>query len=94
MALDEPLSQADAKKLVRKIVSSGVVGYSKHALGEMKKDGFGELEATAVLRAGLIKMPAEFEHGEWRYRVETRNFAVVVAFESETVLVVVTAWRY
>ena len=37
--------------------------------------------------------PAEWEHGSWRYRVHTQRIWVVVAFRSETRLVIVTAWR-
>ena len=45
-----------------------------------------------VLRGGWVE-PAELEAATWRYRVATQRIVVVAAFRSETMLVVVTAWR-
>ena len=38
--------------------------------------------------------PGERESGSWRYPVRTSRITVVVAFRSESVFVVVTAWRH
>lgn len=92
--LNEPLSAGAAKKLVLEILANGAVTYSRHAREEMADDDLAELDVTNVLRAGRMKMPAEFEHGSWRYRIETASMAVVIAFDSETHVIVVTAWRY
>jgi hypothetical protein len=46
-----------------------------------------------VLRAGRVEM-SEYENREWRYRVRANRVGVVVAFESETELLVVTVWRF
>jgi len=35
----------------------------------------------------------EYENGSWRYRVYTPRICVVVRFESEDILQIVTAWR-
>jgi hypothetical protein len=59
---------------------------------ELAKDQMIEQDAINVLRAGRFD-PAEWENGDWRYRVHTQRFCVVVAFDSETLAVVVTAWR-
>ncbi len=62
---------------------------------EMANDRFGpliEADCVNVLRAGVAE-PPEFEKGSWRYRVNTNRICVVVAFRSETYLVVVTTWR-
>ena len=37
---------------------------------------------------------SEYEKREWRYRVQTNRIAVIVAFDSETELTVVTVWRF
>jgi hypothetical protein len=37
---------------------------------------------------------SEYENREWRYRVRTNRIAVVVAFDSEEELTVVTVWRF
>lgn len=51
-----------------------------------------EVDCENVLRGGVVR-PGEYEHGSWRYRIETSRLAVVVAFRSENELVIVTAWR-
>ncbi len=58
----------------------------------MAKDGLAEVDVVNVLRGGVVE-PGEWENGSWRYRVWTSRIAVVLAFRSETMLVVVTAWR-
>jgi hypothetical protein len=49
-------------------------------------------DALNVLRAGIVREP-ELENGEWRYHVETPGMTFIIAFESETTLIIVTAWR-
>ena len=50
------------------------------------------VDCENVLRGGVVRQ-GEYEHGTWRYRVETNKTTVVIAFRSEQELVVVTAWR-
>jgi hypothetical protein len=58
----------------------------------MAKDGITVDQLFAVLRGGVVE-PAEFVRGTWRYRVRQSRLYVVVAFDSKTRTVVVTAWR-
>ena|SRR5712692_8161934 len=88
----EPLSPPDARRLIREILIAGEVVSSGHAAEEMAKDGLTLVDCIDVLRGGVVE-PAELERGTWRYRIHTRRIGVVVAFRSETRLVVVTAWR-
>ena len=88
----EPLCPPDAKRPIRGILTCGEVVSSRHAADEMAKDGLALIDCVNVLRGGVVE-PAELERGTWRYRVHTRRISVVVAFRSETRLVVVTAWR-
>lgn len=90
--MDEPLSQPEAKRLIREILARGEVVSSRHATEEMKNDDLTMVDCINVLRGGVVE-PAEWENGTWRYRVHTQRIWVVVAFRSETRLVVVTAWR-
>ncbi len=93
--LKEPLSSAAAKALIRTILEGGGVGYRKHALDEMATDKLGpisKMDVTNVLKGGVVE-PAEYESGSYRYRVRTTKVTVVVAFQSSSVAVVVTAWR-
>jgi Domain of unknown function (DUF4258) len=88
----EPFDSTRAKQLIRKIIDSGTVNFSSHALEEMKKDNLTTVDCINVLRAGVVE-PPELEKGTWRYRVRTNRIYVVIAFRSETQLVVVTTWR-
>jgi hypothetical protein len=89
---EEPLEPTRARQLIRRIVSSGTVSFSRHAFEEMAKDELTTVDCTNVLGGGVVD-PPEFERGTWRYCVRTSRITVVVAFRSETQLVVVTAWR-
>ena len=89
----EPFDSAKTRELIRSILEDGVLVFSKHAHEEMEKDDLLDVDARNVLRGGVVRFP-EMVKGTWRYRVETRRIAVVVAFRSETELVVVTAWRF
>jgi ABC-type uncharacterized transport system ATPase subunit len=91
-ALKEPLTPADAKRLLRAILAGGEVVFTSHALNEMEQDGISQADAIGVLRSGVVE-PAEFERGSWRYRVRANRTYVVAAFRSELAAVVVTAWR-
>ena len=90
--MDEPLAPEAAKRLIRDILQNGRFIYSKHAKEEMLDDDLTTVDCENVLRGGVVR-PGEREHGTWRYRVETSNITVVIAFRSEQELVVVTAWR-
>jgi hypothetical protein len=88
----EPLDPARARQLIRRILQTGTVAFSRHALQEMANDHITTVECTNVLRGGVVE-PPELVSGTWRYRVRTARIYVVVAFRSEARLVVVTAWR-
>lgn len=90
--LQEPLDQSEARKLIRDIAVGGGVIFSKHALDEMEKDKLISADVTNVLRGGTVE-PGELVGGTWRYRVRTGKLYVVVAFQSESRLRIVTAWR-
>ena len=88
----EPFDPTRARQLIRTIINSGIIRFSSHALEEIEKDDLTTVDCTNVLRGGIVE-PPEMEKGTWRYRVRTNRIYVVVAFRSETELVVVTAWR-
>jgi len=90
--MDEPLATEAVKRLIRDVLKGGRFIYSKHAKDEMLADDLTTVDCENVLRGGVVR-PGEYEHGTWRYRVETSKITVVVAFRSERELVVVTAWR-
>ena len=91
--LTEPLRPVEAKALIRDILVHGEVTWSQpHSLERLKKWGLSMLDCVNVLRAGVVA-EGEYENGSWRYRVFTPKICVVVRFESEDELLVVTAWR-
>lgn len=91
------LPQNQVRKLVAQILlSGGTVRVTGHAMREMGSDKFGPFsmnDVRNVLKHGHMSEPGEYENGTWRYRLHTARFCVVVAFRSETELVVVTNWR-
>jgi len=91
--MEQPLKCAKAKVLLRKILNSGVIVYSRpHALDRLKERNISMIDCENVLRAGTVH-EAEFENGTWRHQIVTGKLAVVVEFLSEKEILVVTAWR-
>ena len=92
--IPEPLRPPEAKKLIREIISKGIVTYSQpHAEDQMHKRGISTVDCVNVLRGGVVA-EGEYENGSWRYRVFTpTRMCVVIRFESELMLEVITAWR-
>jgi hypothetical protein len=58
----------------------------------MKKRRISMVDCINVLRGGSVA-EGEFENGSWRYQIRTPKMCVVIRFESDIILVVVTAWR-
>ncbi len=89
---DEPLAPDAARRRITALVRSGCVRFSRHALDKVAARELEMADCLNVLRGGIVGA-AEQVHGTWRYPVHTpRGFTVVVAFRSEALLVVVTAW--
>lgn len=56
--MNEPLSPSAAKRVVQKILESGTLRFTGHALDEMKNDRHGEItdvEVRRTLRAGIAR---------------------------------------
>ncbi len=87
-----PLAANEARRTIRHILSQGEVTLSPHAREEMKKDGITMPDVEATLRGGAV-YEAEWENRGWRHQVVAGNTTIVVEFESEDELVIVTAWK-
>jgi mRNA-degrading endonuclease RelE of RelBE toxin-antitoxin system len=87
--ITKSLDLLQAHKLLSRILRAGGVSWSQHAIDEMREDDLGETDIVNTLRCGVVG------RGEYkgRYRVETDRVGVVVAFQSEAEVVIVTAWR-
>lgn len=90
--LEKAYSPAQAKKIILAIIANGKVTPTTHAKQEMAADRLTIVDCINILRGGIVK-PAEWENGAWRYRVQTTKICVVIEFESETEIILVTAWR-
>jgi hypothetical protein len=66
--------------------------FSPHALKETENDNITQPEALRVLRGGRVE-GRDLVNLSWRYRLNIARLFVVVAFDAETLTVVVTAWR-
>ena len=91
--MKEPLPPATVKRLLVSLLATGTLSFTKHVYEEMAKDDLTEIDVRNTLKGGTVR-PGELVSGTWRYRVETRRMAAVVAFRSATHAVAVTAWRY
>ena len=81
-----------ARRLLRDVLTSGILRFSGHAKAEMAKDQLTTQDAVNVLRAGVVD-PSEFMSGSWRHRVKTNRICVVVTLPSKSEATVITAWR-
>jgi hypothetical protein len=88
----DPLSAPEARKLIRAILDSGTVVPTRHFKEECRKDNLTIVDAENILRCGIVREP-ECENGSWRYQVETPAIRVVVVFDNETTLILITAMR-
>lgn len=59
----------------------------------MKKRDLKTGDVINVLHKGQIYGDPEFENGSWRYRIQTNNITIVIAFRKPNHVVVVSAWR-
>lgn len=91
------LDKNQARKLVTGIIRRYPfnIRFSRHALDELEKDNLTTSDILNVMKSPDAKIfnEAEFEKGSYRYRLETNRLTVVIAFDSSTSFVVVTAWR-
>jgi len=92
-SMNQPLAAAEARKLARLILAKGTVAFTSHCLQELAKDGKATVDATNVIRGGLY-LEAEWENGAWRHRAQTQRMAVIVEFETEAELIVVTSFVF
>jgi hypothetical protein len=77
-----PLRLTDARAFIRQLLDEGILVVSDHARREMGKDDLNDADAINILRAGVVREP-EWEHGSWRYRIETPRMCFVVTFDPE-----------
>jgi uncharacterized protein DUF4258 len=95
--LPQKLDRNRARKLVSEVAARypANIRFSRHALEEMGMDNLTTGDVLNIIKspsAKIIEEP-ELERGSFRYRLRTNNITVVLAFDSKTSFVVITAWR-
>ena len=92
---DKKLSLTEARKHAARIAKEGMTRFSSHAKKELMDDDLNQVDAINVILSADARIHKEpdFEHGSYRYCIETQRIAVVVAFSSDDAMTVVTAWR-
>ena len=89
----EPFQAHEAKRRIRQILHEGFVDWElPHFRDELRKDRLDMVDAVNCLRAGIVE-EAEMDSGEWRYRIRTQKICLLVQFEAEDELLVITIWR-
>ena len=91
--MEQPLAAGQARKLARAILANGQVVFTSHCLQELAKDGKTTIDAINVIRGGSY-LEAEWENGGWRHRAQTQRMAVILEFETEVELIVVTSFVF
>lgn len=91
--LARPLSAAEAKKQIKLILEEGeVVFRDPYFSKRMGERSISYMDVMNPLRAGIVE-EAEWENGEWRHRVRTPRFTVIVTFVEDLLLATCTCWR-
>ena len=80
----DKLNRNEARKLISKIVNQhqARIRFSHHAIRELGNDNLTTVDALNILKSpdSKIYQDGEFENGSYRYRIETTNIVIVVAF--------------
>lgn len=89
--MDEPLGRTQVRRQIRVILQDGEVQFTAHAREQMKARNISYADVLAVLRGGWCEFE-ELVDETWRYRIVTHQNCVVIAFESDIELTVITVW--
>ncbi len=89
------MEKGQARKILSELLAShpSSVSFTKHCRVEMENDQLITGDLFNVLRGGKIHTDAEFENGQWRYRIQTAKMIVVIAFANPNKVRCVTTWR-
>ena len=80
---EKPLTTSKLRRAIRDCLETGSVVFSSHSIQRMEERNIIETDVVNVLKNGLSQSDPEWNNWHWRYKVETRNYGVVVTFEPE-----------
>lgn len=84
------MGNGQARKVLSEILNNNP---NFHCKDQMKARRLIAGDVFNVLSVGKIIDEPEFVNGSWRYRVQTKNITVVIAFRKPNHVAVVTTWR-
>src|SRR3989344_3214202 len=88
------MAKGEVRKLLTHILNGGDIQFTEYAEKRMLERGITAQTVLNVLSRGVVKEGEEhFFEGDfqWRYRVETKRYRVVVSFEIENEVIVINA---
>lgn len=89
------MGKEQVRKLLSRILSTGgAVIFTEYCEKRMSERGITVPTAVNVLERGIVHDGEEYTHegfDQWRYRVETARYRVVVTFEVKEFVIVVNA---
>ncbi len=92
--IEHPLTMPAATAEARRRFRFGTYRFTTHVEKRMNERRLDQLTVLAILRAGTcIDITPPQGTNDWTYTLATRDFSVVVAFEDEDGLALVTTWR-
>jgi len=90
---DEPLDENAARALALAIFAAGDVRISAHARARMALRGVSLDDIVRFVRSGSLVL-VDFVGGAYRYEFSPRSGrSAVIAFESDTEIVIITTWK-
>jgi mRNA-degrading endonuclease RelE of RelBE toxin-antitoxin system len=92
---DKRLAKEQVRKmLTRMLHHGGDLRFTEYCEKRMLERGISALTVVNILDRGTVKDAEEYTHGgysQWRYRVETSRYRVIVSFEIENEIIVINA---
>ena len=92
------LAKEQVRKLLTRILHhGGDLRFTEYCEKRMLERGISAATVVNILDRGTVKDAEEYSHGgysQWRYRVETNRYRVVVTFEVESSAIVINAMDF
>jgi len=86
-----PLSKDDARDWAAVAFQTGWFTFSEHCMDQLADRNMTEIDVQNTVQYGKCT-EVQFDDGEWCYKIETKEMAVIVTFDADE-LILVTAWR-
>ncbi len=88
------MAKGEVRKLLTRILNGGDIQFTEYAEKRMLERNITASTVLNVLARGVVQEGEEHffkDDFQWRYRVETQRYRIVVSFEIETEVIVINA---